>query len=131
MANELEVLQGNDVPQRTFKIKIGGVIQPISSFSDYHVYVYQIENNKHKVVAVYKKTPGAGTTEKQINLIDTETIGFVVGRDITKSITGDLYAEIRTQMAAGSEFESSLKNAGAKAFHVAKILESTKPKELV
>jgi len=123
---ELEVLQGNDVPQRTFKIKVGGVVQPISSFSDYHIYLYQINNGKHKEVAVYKKTPGTG--EYPINAIDTNTIGFVVGRAITKTITGDLYAEIRTQATAGSEFESSLKNAGAKAFHVARILESTRPK---
>lgn len=128
MAEEIEILQGNDVPERTFKIKDGGVVQLIADYADYHIYIYQEKNGKHSEVAVFKKTPGAG--EYQIRVVDVNTIGFVVGRAITKTVTGDLYAEIRTQRTAGSQFESSLINAGAKAFHVATIKESTRPKLL-
>ena len=128
MADEIEILQGNDVPERTFKIKEGGVVQLIADYADYHIYVYQVKNGKHSEVAVFKKTPGTG--EYPIRVVDVNTIGFVVGRAITKTVTGDLYAEIRTQRTAASHFESSLINAGAKAFHVANILESTRPKLL-
>lgn len=128
MAEEIEILQGNDVPERTFKIKVAGAIQLIADYADYHIYIYQEKNGKHSEVAVFKKTPDVG--EYQIRVVDVNTIGFVVGRAITKTVTGDLYAEIRTQRTAGSHFQSSLINAGAKAFHVATIKESTRPKLL-
>lgn len=125
MATEVEkVLQGNDVQQRTFTVKTGGVIIPPASMNDYKIFIYQIENGKKKDTGiVFAKTPTG--TELQAEVVDTNKIGFVINRTKTKNLLGRLYAEIKTQITAGAAYISNLENVGADDFIVCDMIQST------
>lgn len=126
------ILQGTDVTMRTFTIKdSGGTIIPIANILDYHIYVYSLANGLKTNKITYKKTPVAAT-DKQIVVVDTNTIGFVVDRNYTKTAKpGLLYAEIEVQLTTSSSYVSSKMNTGADAYVVCNIIQSANPSELI
>lgn len=126
------VLQGTDVTRRDFTIKDStGVTVNIADINDYHIYVYSLTNGLKKNLLTFKKTPVA-STDKQIIVVNTTTIGFIVDRNYTKTAKpGKLYAEIEIQMTATSDYVSSLQNSGADAYEICEIIQSANPTELI
>lgn len=125
MATE-RVMQGNDVAMRTFNIQdSNGSNILIANINDYNIYVYSLDNGEKKNKLIFRKTPGTG--EKQIIVVDTTTIGFVVDRNYTKTAKpGKLYAEIEVQISAGSAYISSLQNSGYDGYAICEIVQSAR-----
>jgi hypothetical protein len=121
------ILKGTDVTIRTFEVKdSAGANILIANLEDYNIYVYQLNNNVKTHLFTFRKTPVGD--DKQIVVVDTETIGFVVDRTQTVLCdTGRLYAEIEVQLTANSNYISSLQNVGNDAYVVCNIVESANP----
>ncbi len=131
MATE-KIMQGNDVPMRTFKIKdSNGSLINIDDINDYQIFIYSVANSKKTNLFTFKKTPDTDKGEKAIAVVDTTTIGFVIDRTQTKNKTGVLYAELKIRMTATSDYISSLQNSGADGYEVAELVEGAAPNSLL
>ena len=121
------ILKGTDVTMRTFNVKdSAGTTIDIADINDYNIYVYQLANNVKTHLFTFRKTPVG--TDKQIEVVDTTTIGFVVDRTQTVECnTGKLYAEIEVQLTATSEYISSLQNSAGDGYVICNIVESANP----
>lgn len=126
-----KVLQGTDVSMRTFQIKDdAGVNIAIADINDYNIYVYTLDNGVKTHLFNFKKTPIGD--DNDIVVVDANTIGFIVNRDLTKGLEPcRLYAEIEVQLTASSDYISSLINSGKDSFVVCDIIQSSNPKALI
>jgi len=123
MAAEL-IPQGVDITQRTFVVNdSNGDPIAVASMNDYAINVYQVVNGRKVHRQSYTKN---GTGENDTQVVDSTTIGFIVTRNHTRAmLPGLLYAEIRVQLTAASDYISSLQNNGAVGYEVAEIVESS------
>lgn len=121
------ILKGTDVTMRTFQIKdSNGDLIDIADLNDYNIYVYQVANNVKNHLFTFRKTPVG--TDKEIIVVDTTTIGFVVDRTQTVECEkGKLYAEIEVQITADSSYISSLQNNANDEYVICNIKESANP----
>jgi len=126
-----KVLQGTDVSMRTFQIKDdAGVNIAIADINDYNIYVYTVSNGVKTHLFNFKKTPVGDDNE--IVVVDTNTIGFIVNRNLTKTLEPcRLYAEIEVQLTASSDYISSLINSGKDSFIICDIVQSSNPLVLI
>lgn len=122
-----KVLQGTDVTMRTFEIKDNaGANIPIADLDDYNIYVYSLTNGVKTHLFNFKKTPVGD--DNSIVVVDTNTIGFIVNRNLTKTLEPcRLYAEIEVRIDAAADYISSLMNVGNDSYIVCDIIESSNP----
>jgi hypothetical protein len=125
MSCNIDILQGTDVPMRTFKTyDEDGTVVLVADMNDYAVFIYTVSDAGAKTLHyTFKKTPGVG--EYSMVTVDTSTLGFVVTRTMTAAFSAGttIYAEIEVQLSA-SNYPSSLQNSAKDGFVVANIIES-------
>lgn len=141
MADYPSVMQGNDVPMRTFQITDGvpvlptypnGTPIPLGSIDDYKINIYRKhENNTSKSkIYVLRKTPLTGNGQIIDVDIPNGIVGFIVPRSVTVKLPkGLLLAEIEVQLPGMTNYESSLLKAGGDNYIIAEITESSNPVE--
>lgn len=122
-----KVLQGTDVLMRTFQVKdSAGVNIAIADIEDYNIYVYSLSNGVKTHHFNFKKTPVGD--DNSIVVVDSNTIGFIVNRNLTKTLEPcRLYAEIEVKLDASASYVSSFMNVGNDAYIVCDIVESSNP----
>lgn len=124
MSCDINILQGADVPMRTFKTyDADGTVVLVADMNDYAVFIYTLGDDGTKTLRyTFKKTPGVG--EYSMVTVDTSTLGFVVNRTMTAALgVSTIYAEIEVQLSA-TNYPSSLQNSSKDGFLVANIIES-------
>ncbi len=103
----------------------------INDLNDYEVYVYNKPTGENKkLLATYRKDD---TGAYAIDVYDSANgkIDIVINRQLTRFIPdGKLYAEVRVQLNAGSEFINSLQNAGANGVLIDTMVSSANPNSL-
>lgn len=126
-----EIMEGTDVPQRNFQIKVGGVPLVFSTLEDYGVNIYSYENKEKKNLFKFRKTPTS--PDKAFIAVATDKLGFIVDRDQTESLKVgkeglNIYVEIFYKIAA-SGYLSSFKVGAQDKFELAKIIKSSTPSD--
>lgn len=128
------ILEGTDVPQRNFKFIVGGVALPLASLFDYGVNIYSFENQTKHILFKFRKTPDVPNKLYPVIPAATDTGGFIVDRDMTKSLKVSyqglvLYAELFYKVTASSDYKSSYRVGAQGGYEVAKIITSSTPND--
>lgn len=129
------IMQGNDVPMRTFQITDGvatltypnGTPIPLGDIDDYKINIYHLNESKAKdKVYVLRKTPITGNGQVIDVDVPNGIVGFIVPRSVTIKLNpGLLLAEIEVQLPGIANYESSLLKAGGDNYIIAEITESS------
>lgn len=127
-----EILEGTDVPQQNFQIKVGGVALNLADLVDYGVNVYSFHNKEKKILFKFRKTADVPAGIKEIITVAVDKGGFIVDRVQTKSLSvgkeGVLcLVEIFYKANASSNYISSFKVGAQGGFELARIIKSSTP----
>lgn len=108
------MLQNNDIQIRITLTDEAGTPFVISALNALELYAYRLDSKNEKIeVATYKKSNAGVYGITTINDA-TGIVEIVLNREKTRNLpAGIVYLEPRIQIAASSEFISSLQNLGA------------------
>lgn len=129
-----EILEGTDVPQTNFQIKVGGVALNLADLVDYGVNVYSYINKEKKNLFKFRKTADSAAGIKAVITVAANKGGFIVDRTQTKSLLVGkegliVYVEIFYKANASSSYISSHKLGAQGGFELAKIIKSSSPSD--
>lgn len=125
------MIQNNDIKVRLTLQDSTPTPYVISNLNDYEVYIYNKPTGENKkLLATYRKNDTGAFAIITYDDINGK-IDIVINRQLTRGIIdGKLYAEVRVQLNAGSEFISSLQNIGANGILIDTLYTSANPNSL-
>lgn len=105
---EIKIAQGTDRSIKLQFLDSSLTAIPLTTYDDYHVYIYKNETGKIKVLD-YRKNP----TGSQIQIYDNDVangiIEIIIPRSWTATTSSDsFWCEIKTSASADSKYASSL-----------------------
>lgn len=122
------MIQNDDIKVR-FTIKVNGATAVISSISDYQIYIYSNTGSEKKLLMTCKKSD-TGITKITVDDDAAGKVTVVIPRSLTKLQKGKIYAEVKVQLTATSDYINGKANTGVNDLFIEEIKSSSNPNAL-